>query len=1017
MPTHALLFTDVVDSTQLVERVGDERAAQLWAEHDRHARELLAAYRGREIDRTDGFFLLFNAADDAARYALAYHAALDDLGLEARVGLHVGAVTLRENAAADVARGAKPIEVEGVAKPFAARVMALARGGQTLLSAAARDALHDALDGIGDVESHGHYRLKGVEVPAEVFEFGLRDRGAFAPPADTDKAYRVVPDGELWRPMRDVRHNLAAERDTFVGRTAELRALAQRLDAGARLLTVLGPGGTGKTRFVRRYGLAWLGDWPGGVYFCDLCEARSLDGIYFAVTFALGVPLGKDDPGVQLGHAIAGRGRCLVILDNFEQVVGHAPATLGRWLDRTADACFVVTSRELLHLSGEEVFAIEPLQLGSEAIELFEARAKAQRPEFAINPTNRGAVAEVVRLLDGLPLAIELAAARVRLLSPAQIVERMRHRFQWLAGAKGAAARQATLRAAIDWSWELLTPWEQAALAQCSVFEGGFTLDAAEAVLDLGSWPDAPPAMDVVQALLDKSLLRSWVPAEQRRFDIDEPHFGMYLTIHEYATEKLQGIAVDVASRAQERHGAHFATFGSDQAIESLSRDGGVKRWRALALELDNLVAACKRAIHRGAANVAAASFRAAWEVMSRQGPFRIGIDLGAQVLALRGIEPALRIQSAASRADGLMRLGAFQEARAALDELLGLTRARADRKLEGIILGDLGQLHREQGRMHDAQRCLEAALTIFGDVGYRLGQGWVLHNLGNLHDQLGAPAQSRACHEAALAIHSELGNRAGTGQVLAGLAILNRHQGRMDEAQAHYQSALAIHRELGDRRTEGIALGNLGNVLMDLGHVAQAQTHYEAALAIHREVGSRVVEGVTLANLGNVHRHFGRMGDAHAFHELALAISREMANRWHEGVVLTGLGAVEVLQGRWALAWQHFDEALVVNRATGNRSYEGMTLGCLGELLTRQGLLPDALDALRQGEALLRDVDNPIELANLLCIRGRAGVAAGELDLARNALVEAQTIANKLGATADSGLERELAELRASLP
>ena len=237
--------------------------------------------------------------------------------------------------------------------------------------------------------------------------------------------------GDLWRPVREVRHNLPAERDAFVGRAAELRALAQRLDAGARLLTVLGPGGTGKTRLVRRYGWTWLGDWPGGVWFCDLSEARSLDGIYFAVALALDVPLGKDDPGVQLGHAIAGRGRCLVILDNFEQVVEHAPATLGRWLDRAAEAAFVVTSRERLHLPGEESLPARAAAAGQRTRSSCSPRAPARSgPDFVLGDANRAAVAEVVRLLDGLPLAIELAAARVRVLSPAQIVERLRDRFR-----------------------------------------------------------------------------------------------------------------------------------------------------------------------------------------------------------------------------------------------------------------------------------------------------------------------------------------------------------------------------------------------------------------------------------------------------------------------------------------------------------------------------------------------------------------------------------------------------------
>ena len=609
MPERALVFTDVVESTQLVGRLGDARAADVWSAHDRRARELVARLGGREIDRTDGFFLIFERARDAARFAVEYHDAIADLDLAARVGIHVGAVLLRRNAAEDVARGAKPLEVEGVAKPLAARVMSLARGGQTLITDAARGALAGAVPDDVEIECHGYFRLKGIDEPVEIFELGLRGRSPLLPPADTDKAYRVVRAGELWSPVREVRHNLPAERDVFVGRGADLRALATRFDQGNRLVTLLGPGGTGKTRLARRYGAGWLGEWPGGVCFCDLSEARSLDGIYFAVASALGVPLSREDPAMQLGHAIAGRGRCLVIVDNFEQVVEHAAATVGRWLDRAAQASFLVTSRERLHLSGEVTFAVEPLPVEEDAIELFAARARAQRADFVLNGANRPAVAEVVRLLDGLPLAIELAAARVGVLSPAQLVERMRDRFALIAGGRGATARQATLRGAIDWSWELLAPWEQAAFAQCSTFDGGFTLDAAEAVVDLTVWADAPPVMDVIEALANKSLLRTWVPGEQGRYDIEEPHFGMYLSIHEYAAEKLEVAGSQARRLAEDRHGRYFAGFGTDDALEALSRHGGVMRRRALALELDNLVAACDRATIRDDHGIATATF------------------------------------------------------------------------------------------------------------------------------------------------------------------------------------------------------------------------------------------------------------------------------------------------------------------------------------------------------------------------------------------------------------------------
>lgn len=976
MTKRALLFSDVVDSTRMVERLGDTSAAEVWAEHDRRARYLLAHHHGREISRSDGFFLLFDDPADAARYALEYHEVLADLALTARAGLHVGAVTLRENTPEVIARGAISTEVDGLATPLTARVMALARGGQTLLTAAARDALAGTLLEGTRIESHGHFRLKGIEEPVEVFELGVRDSAPFSPPADVDKAYRVVQVGDLWRPVREVRHNLPAERDVFVGRIAELRALAARFDAGARLLTVLGPGGTGKTRVVRRYGRAWLGDWPGGVYFCDLCEAHSLDGIYFAVASALEVPLGKDDPAVQLGHAIAGRGHCLVIVDNFEQVVQHAPDTIGRWLDRAPEATFVVTSRERLHLRGEEIFPVEPLPLAMDAVDLFTARARAQKPDFVLGEGNRAAVAEVVRLLDGLPLAIELAAARVRLLSPTQMVERMRDRFNLLAGARGAAARQATLRAAIDWSWNLLTPWEQAAFAQCSIFDGGFTLEAAEAVLDLSAWPQAPLAMDVVQALSDKSLLRTWVPTAQSRYNIEEPYFGMYMSIREYAADKLEASGQPASRLAEERHGQYFARFGTDEAIEAISLRGGVKRRRELALELDNLVAACRRAVRRADGEIAVAAYEAIWEVLELQGPCTLGIDLGSQVLAVDRLDHAQRAAALQARATAYRRAGRSEEAATGFEQALALARGIGDRRREASILVRLGNLRRDQGRMDDARATLEASLAIAREVGHRRLEGHIIGNIGILH------------------------------------AV----QGRLEEGRRHFEQALAIHREVGNRRIEGIDTANLGNVYHDQGKLEEAGTYYEQALAIHREVGNRRDEGVVIGNLGILCSSQGRLDEARERCEGALAIVREVGDRLFEGATLGSLAMVLRDQGRLEEARAHLDQALAIHRAVGNRRAEGLDLGRLGELLARQGRIGEAREAFRTGEALRREVGDWLGLAALLCDWGHAELAAGERDAARAALAAAVTVAETIGAGSDSEAGQKIAMLREAL-
>jgi predicted ATPase/tetratricopeptide (TPR) repeat protein/class 3 adenylate cyclase len=979
MPTHALLFTDLVDSTLLVERLGDEATVRWWEEHDRCARDLMVRHGGREIDRTDGFFFLFEAASRAVGFALDYHELVRRLSMRARVGIHVGAVHLRSNRAEDVGRGAKPVEVEGLAKPLAARVMSLAQGAQTLLTSTAREALaSDAAAQPFDVVRHGHYRLKGIESPVEIFEAALRGQVFAGPPPDTEKAYRVVRVGDLWQPARTIPHNLPVERDSFVGRTGELRAIFERIEAGARLLTVHGPGGAGKTRLVRRYARAWLGDWPGGIYFCDLSETRSLDAICFAVASVIQVPLGRADPVIQIGHAIAGRARCLLILDNFEQVVGHAAATVGRWLDRADNATFVVTSRERLHLPGESLLTLEPLPVAIDSVQLFSDRAAVLGAGFALTDANRDTVASIVRLLDGLPLAIELAAARIPVLSPSQLLQRLEDRFQVLAGSQSTAARQSTLRNAIDWSWTLLNPFEQAALAQCSVFEGGFDLAAAERVLDPGGTVGgAPTVLDVVDSLVAKSLLRVWHPGELDRLDLDEPFFGMYISIREYANEKLRAMGPDVECSAQVRHGAYFAAFGTDAAIESLSRDGGIRRRHLLTLELDNLVAACRRALTRSDVGTAATCFRAAWEAIELRGPVSIAVELGRQILTMTGLEGNDRIVPLATMGLVLHRAGQVNEAGQCLEAALQLSVSFVDDVWQGRVLGQLATLHRDQGRIEQAQRDFESALVLHRKSGDRRAEGASEGNLGNLYME----------------------------------------RGLMEDARCHYEAALAIHMAIGNRRLVGSVLGNLGLLHFEQGRIAEALDCYERALSIHREVGSRSFEGAVLGNLGLLNLEQGRLEEAQRLYLESLHIHRSVGNRRDECVVLHNLGELRAKQNSLDSAQDCFCAALAIAREIGYRRLEGGALGELGALLARQGRMEEARRELEAGAAILRELDDRVALGKLLCARCTVEFEDGQPELAGAALMEAETIAEQTQTGAGSELGREIAALRSMLP
>jgi predicted ATPase/Tfp pilus assembly protein PilF len=784
-----------------------------------------------------------------------------------------------------------------------------------------------------------------------------------------------------------------------VGRCDVLSSLSQALEPSASLVTLLGSGGMGKTRLARRYGWESLERWPGGVWFCDLTEARDVNGIAVAVATTLDVPLTKGDPIAQLGHAIAGHGRGLVILDNVEHVAEHARATLGRWAARARETSFLVTSRERLQLEGEKVFELEPLKPETEGVELFEERARAQRPGFSVTPESRAMVIEIVRLLDGLPLAIEFAASRVRMLSLEQLRERLGDRFSILSGSR--RGRHATMRATLDWSWSSLTSWEQSAVVQSSVFQGGFTLEAAEAVIDLSAEADAPMVLDVIQSLVDKSWLRA-------RVVLQSPRFAMYSTVQEYVAERRTA----ERGAAMARHGAYFATRGTQQAIEALEGHGGTAARAALRAELDNLIFACGNSLASHRAEIAGANYLAAAAVLDLQGPAEISAELGWRVLAHLQ-DPELRGRVLASVAQAELTAGRVVDAQSHLEAALALHREAGDRRSEGRVLGTMGSLHGLQGRMEDARSHFEAALALHREVGDRPSEGNALGDLGALDWQQGRMEEARSHLEMALSIHREVGNRRLEGKVRSNLGALHWAQGRLEEARSEYEGALALHREVGDRRSEGIVLGNLGALLLQQGRMEEACSHFDAALALHREVGNRRFEGLGLGNLGDLHREQGRLEEARSHYEAGLVILREVGDRRSEGIVLGILGVLHLERGRLEEARSDLDAALDLHREVGNLRFEGMTLGSLGALHLEEGRLEEARRCLDQGAGILRRVDDRVELGIVVCKQGTLEIAQGNFDAAKSLLAEAEQISEAVGVAPESELGREIAKLR----
>ena len=971
--TLTLLLTDVVDSTELNSRLGDEVMTPLWASHDRESRALMQQWRAREIGRSDGFLLLFEQVFDALGFAYSYARALRslDVPLRARIGLHTGPLELRRNSASDVVRGAPQVEVDGLALPLAARLMAAASGGQTLLSSdcwhllaphleegwltidvrrpETAPQLRDSAAAGKDVAirlrllTQGHWRLRGIDQPVEVFQAGS-EQDDFTPPAESAKAYRVVREGAEWRPVRGVPGNLPAERNLFVGRAWALRAITERFETGARLVSVLGMGGVGKTRLSLRYARGWLGDYSGGAWFCDLSAARGLQGILYAVSQALNVPLDKTDPVQLIAAAIAGRGHCLVILDNFEQVARQAEETLGHWLQRAPQARFIVTSREQLGIAGEHVLVLDPLSV-PEANALLRERMTAAGANLPLEPEDVAAIGPLVDLLDRLPLAIELAASRGRVMRPAELLARMGQRFKLLAGRSGRHDRQATLRATLDWSWDLLSPIERAALAQSSIFESGFTLAAAEAVLDLSRFEADPWVADVLQALVEKSLLRR---SSVHRLD-------MLRSVHDYATQRLSEACEAERSTAMQRHWRYYGGLSEQAAIADR------------CIEADNLVAACRRATAAADLDAAADALIAVWSALNLTGPFKVAVEM-AQDLYRVARSRSRQVAMTARWVAGSARYLAGDVA-AAQDDLEAATWAGGSLSLRARALGALGQLERSLGHFARADELLEAGLS----AARQTGDGGLVCRAYNA------------------------------------LGILRLSQGRLDAAHRCLSVGLDAARSAKDLKQQAALLGNIGVVERRQGRDDSAFQRYQQALRLAQEIGDRRFEGNMRSNLGLFHQHHGRCAEALVELQAALDIAKSSGLVRLSANVCCNLGLVHEELGDGEGALDRHREAVGLADSLNDASLAGHFRIYAGRLQLRLGRGPEARAMLDAAERMLEYCADTAVSGLLACANAEWAASHGDINGRRHWIDLARQRAKESGASPSSELAQEL--------
>jgi predicted ATPase/class 3 adenylate cyclase len=856
-----LAFTDIEGSSALWERMQD-RFRPVLDRHNDLLRQLLQRWDGYEVKtQGDSFMVAFRRATDAVEWAVDVQRTLaaqewpDEMGeLLVRIGLHTGEPFVGYDPAGNP-------DYFGPMVNRAARIAAAGHGGQILLSGAMHDVLQGALTTDIQLIDLGQHRLRGLEQAETLFEVHHPD----LPP-------RHFPP---LRTLDVLPHNLPVHLTTFVGREKELAELAELLTKPeTRLLTLTGLGGSGKTRLAHQVALDGAGRFPDGVWWVNLAEVSEPETVIPQIAAAVRLPLlPQRDPREQLGEFLRERS-LLLILDDFDRVVG-ASLGIADLLRAAPRVQCLVTSRIALRLRGEQVYPLPPLPappasvtpeqlLRFDSVALFVERAQAARPDFAVTPGNAPHLAGVCRQLEGLPLAIELAAAQVADMSVTEVIESLQSRLDALWGeSPDLPERHRTLRATMDWSYGLLGAAEQKALAQFSIFAGGWFRNSAQAVC-------GPEGLAALRTLHRHSLVQTteWPDGRTRYFLLE--------MVREYARAKLDE-QPDLAREVAQRHAQHFLDFAAPRTARIRTRDEA-PALEELSREVDNLRAALGWSQGNQEGELCARLSLALYQVLYRRG-FWAEAEQCLQVgwTATEGLEGDARGWQAAlghHLASLAQDRGNLAEARARAEASRALRQELNDPPGLAESLNLLGLIALEEGDSDAAQTHFEEALRLLAADDHTQ-QGMVLHNLALLARRRGTVEEAKRLYQESLGHRRTAGDVRGEAETLGNLGFLAHIANDLAEARRLYDASLALRRDLRDRYGIAVMLNNLGELAEAEGDLPTA-----VALFVHAE---RLFHDLQSADERTPAEHLQRLTDQWAPDRLAEARQAAEGTTWEE--------------------------------------------------------------------------------------------------------------------------------------
>jgi predicted ATPase/class 3 adenylate cyclase len=889
-----LLFTDIEGSTRLLQQLGESYSSVLEA-----CRSLLRAtfleFDGHEVDtQGDSFFVAFARASDAAlaavtaQRALASHPWPDGVTVRVRMGLHTGEPQRSSE-------GYVGLDVH-----HAARIMSAGHGGQVLLSQTTRDLIEQTLPPGVSLQDLGAHRLKDLQQPSHLFQLVIPDFPIDFPPLKTLDSYP---------------NNLPLQPTPFLGREKEVDALQQLLlRDSSRLVTLTGPGGVGKTRLGLQVAAELTEHFRDGTWFVSLAPLSDPDLVIPTISQALGLQETRDQTPLEQVKRSLQQKQTLVLLDNFEQVVSAA-TSVADLLTACPRLKVLVTSREVLHLRAEHDYAVPPLTLPDpkhlpdllslaqyDAVALFIERAQAVKSEFQVTNSSAPAVAEICVRLDGLPLALELAAARLRLFPPQALLTRLAQRLPLLTSStRDVPARQHTLRNTIAWSYDLLEASEQRLFRRLCVFVGGMTLEAVEAVCAaLGDEPAV--VLDGLASLMDKSLLR------QSETEGEQSHFVLLETIREFGWEALEALGEAEATR--QAHAAYFLALAEEAAPELLGGPRMAEWMRRLEQEHDNLRAAMGWLLERGEAAMALRMGAALWMFWELNYSLHEGWNLLSQALVdSEDVDVPVRAQALGVAGYLASMLGHFEQGEVLGKASLALFRTIGDTAGIGEAVYFLARNAYERGELVAARSRFEESIVLNREAGNTRLIGWSLFFLAYTDLLQGEYDGTRACFEESLALFRAMGDPSGTAFSLIALAwyaIMGPGDLPLAQAQAMAEESLALFRDIGTRHYEALALRTLGIITFLQGDTTTARLLLEQSCTRYREMGHESQIAWTLPLLGKVLAAEGDLAAARAVCEESLILQMRVnvgQSFLDIAPALEGLAAVVAAQGEttWA--------------------------------------------------------------------------------------------------------------------